>query len=70
MTNGAEFSTNYSADPATHEPEVRSEGRRCLRCKSSHIIPLEKASELANTCYLCRGCGHIFSPALPVVQKA
>ena len=69
MTSGAEYSTNYLTDPATHELEDQRLDRRCLRCKSSHIIPLDKASELANTCYLCRGCGHIFSPALPFVYK-
>jgi len=65
MTIGGEFSTNYSA-----EPEVQQDVQRCLRCKSTSTISLDKASQSANTCYLCRGCGHIFSPALSVAQKA
>ena len=34
----------------------------CLRCGSVDTLRLEKARVEANTCYRCRGCGHIFSP--------
>ena len=34
----------------------------CLRCDSDDTVQLEKARTEANTCYRCRGCGHIFSP--------
>ena len=34
----------------------------CLRCGSDDTLRLEKARVEANTCYRCRGCGHIFSP--------
>lgn len=34
----------------------------CLRCGSDDTVRLEKARVEANTCYRCRGCGHIFSP--------
>jgi predicted RNA-binding Zn-ribbon protein involved in translation (DUF1610 family) len=35
----------------------------CLRCGREDTVRLEKARLEANTCYRCRGCGHIFSPA-------
>lgn len=46
-------------------------GVRCLRCGSPTTIALDKMVDDANTCYLCRGCGHIFSPptSLEVVQR-
>ena len=34
----------------------------CLRCGGDDTVRLEKARTEANTCYRCRGCGHIFSP--------
>ena len=44
---------------------------RCLRCNSLTTIALDKMVADANTCYLCRTCGHIFSPSasVPVVQR-
>jgi len=34
----------------------------CPRCGNVSFEKLEKYEELANTCYRCRSCGHIFSP--------
>lgn len=34
----------------------------CLRCGGVDTLRLEKARVEANTCFRCRGCGHIFSP--------
>ena len=34
----------------------------CPRCSNEVPVRLEKADPLANTCYRCRSCGHIFSP--------
>jgi hypothetical protein len=34
----------------------------CLRCGGESTVRLEKTLVGANTCYRCRGCGHIFSP--------
>ena len=34
----------------------------CMRCAGGDTVRLEKARIEANTCYRCRGCGHIFSP--------
>ena len=44
---------------------------RCHRCRSLTTIALDKMVAGANTCYLCRACGHIFSPStsLEVVQR-
>jgi hypothetical protein len=43
----------------------------CLRCNSLTTIALDKMVADANTCYLCRACGHIFSPSasVSVVQR-
>ena len=35
---------------------------RCPRCLNETPVRLEKADPLANTCFRCRQCGHIFSP--------
>ena len=37
---------------------------RCPRCEETDSIALEKLRPHFNTCYRCRLCGHIFSPAL------
>jgi len=37
-------------------------GRRCPRCLVWDTVPLDKVDLTGNTCYRCRGCGHIFSP--------
>ncbi len=44
---------------------------RCLRCSSPTTVALDKMAADANTCYLCRACGHIFSPStsVSVVQR-
>jgi predicted RNA-binding Zn-ribbon protein involved in translation (DUF1610 family) len=34
----------------------------CMRCGGEDTVRLEKARIDANTCFRCRGCGHIFSP--------
>ena len=36
----------------------------CPRCLSLDTISLDKVDAWANTCFRCRSCGHIFSPAL------
>ena len=35
----------------------------CPRCDETDAIALEKLRPHFNTCYRCRLCGHIFSPA-------
>jgi predicted RNA-binding Zn-ribbon protein involved in translation (DUF1610 family) len=34
----------------------------CPSCSNDAPVRLEKADPLANTCFRCRTCGHIFSP--------
>ena len=43
---------------------VQSEGRcrRCPRCLALDTMSLDRVDLTGNTCYRCRGCGHIFSP--------
>ena len=36
----------------------------CPKCGSDHVIRLDKLRREDNSCYRCRACGHIFSPAL------
>ncbi len=36
---------------------------QCPRCGRLDLLELEKLRDLDNTCYRCRKCGHIFSPA-------
>ena len=38
-------------------------GARCPRCDDDETIALEKLRTHFNTCFRCRLCGHIFSPA-------
>ena len=40
-----------------------AENVRCPRCEKTDCIALEKLKPHFNTCYRCRVCGHIFSPA-------
>ena len=60
--------------PLSHQKEARpaeeadvregwSSTSSCPRCGSPEIIGLDKLRERDNTCYRCRQCGHIFSPA-------
>ena len=35
----------------------------CPRCSSGELIRLDRLRHQDNTCYRCRTCGHIFSPA-------
>lgn len=42
--------------------DVSQEISICPRCSNDAPVRLEKADPLANTCYRCRTCGHIFSP--------
>ena len=43
--------------------EDADSGERCPRCEETDSIALEKLRPHFNTCYRCRLCGHIFSPA-------
>ncbi len=38
-------------------------GARCPQCEERDSIALDKLRPHFNTCYRCRLCGHIFSPA-------
>lgn len=38
-------------------------GVRCPQCEETDSIALDKLRPHFNTCYRCRLCGHIFSPA-------
>lgn len=38
-------------------------GARCPQCEETNSIALDKLRPHFNTCYRCRLCGHIFSPA-------
>ena len=38
-------------------------GARCPQCEETDSIALDKLRQHFNTCYRCRLCGHIFSPA-------
>ena len=38
-------------------------GARCPQCEQTDSIALDKLRPHFNTCYRCRFCGHIFSPA-------
>jgi len=41
-----------------------SEGiAKCRRCGTVEVVRLEKLRPEDNTCYRCRRCGHVFSPA-------
>lgn len=42
---------------------LESSGELCPRCDVKDSIALEKLRPHFNTCYRCRLCGHIFSPA-------
>ena len=43
--------------------EDADSGARCPRCEKTDSIALEKLRPHFNTCYRCRLCGHVFSPA-------
>ena len=57
-----------SAPEVSHSQDVPEERARgitgCPRCLSLDTVSLDKVDARANTCFRCRGCGHIFSPAL------
>ena len=43
----------------------RSDGAEpCPRCDSGELVRLDKLRPGYNTCFRCRSCGHIFSPAV------
>jgi predicted RNA-binding Zn-ribbon protein involved in translation (DUF1610 family) len=42
--------------------ETDEQSAPCPRCSNDAPVRLEKADPLANTCFRCRTCGHIFSP--------
>jgi len=46
------------APPAQGERQAR----HCPRCLGRETVSLDKVDLTGNTCYQCRGCGHIFSP--------
>lgn len=52
-------------DSAEDAPDAQAydPGALCPRCDESDAIALEKLRPHFNTCYRCRLCGHIFSPA-------
>ena len=54
-----------SDDSAEDAPDAQSHdpGALCPRCDQTDAIALEKLRPHFNTCYRCRLCGHIFSPA-------
>lgn len=43
--------------------EDEDAGARCPQCEETDSIALDKLRPHFNTCYRCRLCGHIFSPA-------
>jgi len=43
--------------------EDNDPGARCPQCEMTDSIALDKLRPHFNTCYRCRLCGHIFSPA-------
>jgi len=43
--------------------EDTSQGAHCPQCEERDSIALDKLRPHFNTCYRCRLCGHIFSPA-------
>ena len=53
--------TAAAAAPAITSP--------CPRCASTDLIGLDKLRRQDNTCYRCRGCGHIFSPATDMGER-
>ena len=60
------FATDrVSGDSAEDVPHARTHGSGalCPRCEETDAIALEKLRPHFNTCYRCRLCGHIFSPA-------
>ena len=56
-----------SGMPDATEDDAGSEdadtGARCPQCEETDSIALDKLRPHFNTCYRCRLCGHIFSPA-------
>ena len=42
------------------QPDI---GAACPKCASDRLVRLDKHRPRDNTCYRCRPCGHIFSPA-------
>jgi ssDNA-binding Zn-finger/Zn-ribbon topoisomerase 1 len=54
-----------AAGPTTTGPPNGVLGGRapCPRCGRVDLLELEKLRVRDNTCYRCRACGHIFSPA-------
>ena len=42
--------------------ESETSCRRCPRCLALETMSLDRVDLTGNTCYRCRGCGHIFSP--------
>ena len=56
----AEAGTTPSLRP---RGEAGGQGPVCPRCGSPETVALDKMAPEYNTCWRCRRCGHIFSPA-------
>lgn len=55
--------TPDNAPEETGEASYDAPDAPCPRCEETDSIALEKLRPHFNTCYRCRLCGHIFSPA-------
>ena len=49
--------------PVADEADGPPHESPCPRCGRADLLGLEKLRARDNTCYRCRPCGHIFSPA-------
>lgn len=50
-------------DATEDDAGIEDTGARCPQCEETDSIALDKLKPHFNTCYRCRLCGHIFSPA-------
>ncbi|MFW6175145.1 MAG: hypothetical protein ACOC5K_05130 [Chloroflexota bacterium] len=62
MNRAFEYGSGQTATSQAY-PRPQVSLRPCLRCGSENTLRLQKAQQEAHTCYRCRDCGHIFSPA-------
>ena len=65
---GLSFSTTHAAPEGESTAAVtrgadQAGTSSCPRCDSKELVRLDKLREQDHTCYRCRTCGHIFSPA-------
>ena len=61
--DGATHAAPHDARENFGYDEDTASGESCPRCDETDSIALEKLRPHFNTCYRCRLCGHIFSPA-------